>query len=84
MIQNSFNSVRGGRSNPSVTGGNCAPTNRLNSNGYFREIMRGCSRRLGYFREEKGIRVLGGILSKLVQDGFQIVFYVEAMFLQRV
>ena len=60
------------------------PTNGLNSNGYFREIMRARSRRLGYFREEKGIRVLGGILGKLVQDRFEMVFDVEPVFLHRV
>jgi hypothetical protein len=32
------------------------------------------------FWKKEGIRVLRGILSKLIQDRFEMIFYVEPMF----
>jgi hypothetical protein len=36
------------------------------------------------FGKEKGVRIQGGILGQLVQDRFEMGFYVEPMFFQRV
>lgn len=48
------------------------------------EVEETCSGRSRVLGKEEGVRVLGGILGQLVQYRFEMGFYVEPMFFQRV